>query len=546
MVIPPVPSLLTGLLAVLVLGGIVVIARRSRAWSTYPSRVATFLSGAWSPVLAGAVTVLFVRIVWGSFHEPGVVHDERAYLLQAEIFASGHWTATSPPIAAFFEQMHVFIEPAVFAKYPPAHALTLVPGIWVGLPGLMPALMTGIAGTLVFWLARRLANEWTALVTWWLWTTAWATLYWSASYFSETTSTAMWLIAAWATIRWLDSGRNAHLLSVAAALGWGFEARPLTTAALALPLAFVILGRVMATKAWMTLAAPVVLGAAVLALGPVWNQQTLGDWRLDPYPRYSRVYFPFDKPGFGVDPAPPLRPLVAEIAAVGEWSRDVHARYRLSSLPSAFVERLVAILVWCADGWRLALGALFLAAVLHASGVERAGVITIALMLLAYLTFAHPPMWIVYYLEVLPIFYFLAARELGRAIHKFSGLGSEESVRWPASAANASLAIALLLLPLGANDLLRVRAAIDLRNDFHRAAEAAMAKLPPEKAVVFVSYPPSHSPHLGLTRNEPDLASASRWVVYDRGPRNGELRALAPDRAAYRLDAESMQVERLP
>jgi hypothetical protein len=86
------------------------------------------LSGAWAPVVAGIVTVLFVRIVWGSFHEPGVVHDERAYLLQAEIFAGGHWTAPSPPLAAFFEQMHVFIEPAVFAKYPPAHALTLVPG----------------------------------------------------------------------------------------------------------------------------------------------------------------------------------------------------------------------------------------------------------------------------------------------------------------------------------------------------------------------------------------------------------------------------------
>src|SRR5438876_3543044 len=182
MVGPPVPTLLPVLLAVLVFGGIIVIARSSRNWTTYPSRAATFLSGAWSPVVAGIVTVLIVRIVWGSFHEPGVAHDERAYLLQAEIFASRHWTAPSPPIAAFFEQMHVFIEPAVFAKYPPAHALTLVPGIWLGLPGLMPALMIGIAGALVFWLARRLANEWTALLTWWLWTTAWATLMWSTSY----------------------------------------------------------------------------------------------------------------------------------------------------------------------------------------------------------------------------------------------------------------------------------------------------------------------------------------------------------------------------
>jgi hypothetical protein len=63
---------------------------------------------------------------------------------------------------------------------------------------------------------------------------------------------------------------------------------------------------------------------------------------------------------------------------------------------------------------------------------------------------------------------------------------------------------------------------------------------------VFISYPPSQNPHLGLTRNEPDLASALRWVVYDRGARNAELRGLAPDRAAYRLDAGTMRVKRIP
>jgi hypothetical protein len=546
MVTPPFPSLLTVLLAFMVLGGIIVIARRSRNWTAYPSRAATFLSSGWSPIVAGIVTGLFVLVAWGSFHEPGIAHDERAYLLQAEIFGRGHWTGPPPPIAAFFEQMHVFIEPAVFAKYPPAQALTLVPGIWLGLPGLMPGVMAGIAGALVFWLARRLANEWTALLTWWLWATAWATLMWSTSYFSETTDTAMWLIALWATIRWLDSSRGAYLLCVTAALGWGFLARPLTMAALALPLGFVILRRTMTTRAWTALAAPVCLGAAMLAFWPLWNQETLGDWRLDPYAHYSRVYFPFDKPGFGVDPAPPLRPLVPEIATVGEDSRALHAPYTLSAVPSAFARRVIGILLWCTDGWRLALGALILAAARRASGVERAGVITIALLLLAYLTFAHAPTWTIYYVEVLPIVYFLAARELARVLYKFSGLGSEAGRNWPASAANGSLAIALLLLPLGLNDVRRVRAAIDVRNSFHRAADAAMATLPLEKAIVFVSYPPSQNPHLGVTRNEPDLASARRWIVYDRGVRNAELRAFAPDRAAYSLDAATMRLERLP
>jgi hypothetical protein len=131
-------------------------------------------------------------------------------------------------------------------------------------------------------------------------------------------------------------------------------------------------------------------------------------------------------------------------------------------------------------------------------------------------------------------------------VHAFSSPGSETGARWPASVANASLVVALLLLPLGVLDVLHIRAAIDLRAGFHRAAEAAMATLPPEKAIVFVYDPPSQSPYFALTRNEPDLASALRWVVYDRGPRNAELRALAPDRAAYRLEAATMRLERLP
>ena len=248
MLSPPAASLLTALQAVLVFIAIIAIGRWNRTPRMDPSRVSALLSSRWAPAVAGVVTLVIVRIVWGSFHEPGTVHDERAYLLQAEIFARGHWTAPAPPLAAFFEQMHVFIEPAVFAKYPPAHALTLAPGIWLGRPGLMPALMTGLCGALVFSLARRLANEWTALITWWLWTTAWATLLWSASYLSETTSAAMWLIAVWATLRWLDRGRNALLLVVSASLAWGLAARPLTMVVLSVPVMVAIVRRIMLTR----------------------------------------------------------------------------------------------------------------------------------------------------------------------------------------------------------------------------------------------------------------------------------------------------------
>jgi hypothetical protein len=557
MVSPPIVTPLSVLLAVLVFAAIIFIARWSRRWTVFPADASRRLTSRWAPLAAGIATVALVRIVWGSFSEPGVVHDERAYLLQAEIFARGQWTAPAPPIADFFEQMHVFIEPAVFAKYPPAHALTLVPGVWLGVPGLMPALLTGLAGALIFWIARRLSNEWIALLTWWLWTTAWPTLHWSASYFSQTTSTAMWLLAVWGTIRWLDTGpgppkpgakaaRGGYLSCVAAALAWGLLARPLTTAVLTLPLAFVIVRRLIAVRRWKPLAAPVLVGAGILALAPVWNQQTLGDWRRDPYPYYSKVYFPFDKPGLGVDPSPPLRHVPPELASVGEWSRDLHQRHVRGGLPSALVIRLIAVLFWCVEGWRLTLGALAVASVLHGSAVDRFAVIPLGMLFLAYLTFAHPPMWTVYYLEVLPIFYYLAARELGRLIHKFSGSGAEMPGRWSAAVANASLATAILLLPFGVSDVLRVRSAVDRRNSFHRTARNALTALPQEKSIVFVSYPADHIHHRALTRNEPDLASAERWLVYDRGTRNAELLSLAPDRKAYRLDVRTFRVVPLP
>jgi hypothetical protein len=539
------PTLFSALLAILVFACIAAIARSSRRWTTYPSRCAGALGGSFAPFLAGLVTALSVWFVWRSLHEPGVVHDERAYLLQAAIFARGHWTGASPPLAAFFEQMHVFIEPAVFAKYPPAHALMLVPGVWLGLPGLMPVVLAGCSGALVFSIARRLANVWTALMTWWLWTTAWVTLYWSASYFSEATSTTTWLAAVWATLRWQDTRRATYLACVAGALAWGILARPLTMGMLALPFGFVIVRRTIETRRWKTLVAPVLVGVTVLAFSPLWNQQTLGDWRRDPYSEYSRVYFPFDKPGFGVDPTPPVRALPPEIAAVGEWSRQVHEPYIAATVPKALVERVAAIVTWCADGWRFALIVLILAGAVHARGAAVAGLWSIALVLLAYLMFAHPPMWVVYYVELLPVVYFLGARELGRVLHLLGRSGPEVAGRWPAPVANAALAVWVLFLPLGISDLLRVRSAIDQRNAFHRAAESALATLPAGKSIVFVRHPDLYNPHLALTRNEPDLRTAPVWVVYDRGPEDAALRALAPDRAAYRLNTETMRIERL-
>jgi hypothetical protein len=208
------------------------------------------------------------------------------------------------------------------------------------------------------------------------------------------------------------------------------------------------------------------------------------------------------------------------------------------------------ILFWCADTWRIIIAVLMVVGAQHRDAVHRFGLASAGLLLVAYLAVAQRPMWTVYYVEILPLLYFFAATELARLFCRLrlDGATSADTglYQWTPAASNACLAALVLFLPLGLADVARVRSAIDVRNAFHRNAQAALSAIPPGKSIVFVRYPPDHSQHLVVTRNEADLASAPQWVVYDRGAANEQLRLLSPDRAAYLLDAGTFHVERMP
>ena len=196
-------------------------------------------------------------------------------------------------------------------------------------------------------------------------------------------------------------------------------------AGLALPLAFVILRRHAASKSRRPLVVPVLVGAAILALVPVWNQQTLGDWRLDPYPHYSQRAFSVRQArvrreccAAASDAGPPM------MAAVGDWSRELHEKHVVTSASvGACAARRRDPLAWFADGWR-GPGRPRAGCGVMRSVIERLALIPAAICFSRHLLFAHPPMWIVYYFEVLPILYYLAACQLGRLFH-----GLEPSVR---------------------------------------------------------------------------------------------------------------------
>jgi hypothetical protein len=532
-----VAPLLVLLLAILVARGAASSPAASRA-----ERLTRALASPRAPWVLGAITMAFYWWMCGAWTPYARVHDEASYILQAQTFAMFRWTNPAPPIPAFFEQYHVFVEPAFFSKYPPGHGLLMAPGIWFGLPALVPMLLHGVAGGLLFALARRVANPWVGLLAWLLWLGAGANLLFRPTYFSEATSSALWLGGWWALLEWRATRRRQWLLVLAACTGWMAITRPLTAAAYAVPIAAVVLPDLVRGRRWRDAGAAFVVGSAIVAIMPLWSVMTIGQLRPTPYTAYSELYFPWDNLGFGLDATPPRRTLNADMQRFAQYMGPQHAAHTARAAPVAFVLRTWAVIK---DMTRPARAPLAMLAIvgLVASGATGAFAVASAIaVLLAYLSFAHPAIWTVYYLEIEVVGPFLSA------LGAWTLLAAARARRRPtrddiaAMPAGSALAGLLLALPL-VLDLFAVgpeaRGQHLRAQEYFQRVDVAASHLPPGRKIVFVRYAPAHSPHYSLIANDADLASSPVWWVYDRGySENARLRALAPDRAAYVLDEQ--------
>jgi len=494
-----------------------------------------------APLLFGAITAVFMAWLFGGLNQVANIHDEAAYLLQARIYASGHWVAPGLPLPEFFEQYHVFVTPILTPKYPPGHAMLLVPGIWLGLPGLMPVLLVGICGALTFALARRLTNPWIGLFTWLLWLTAIETLAFLPTYLSETTTSALWMLGWLALARWLEDDRPKWLNLLAFAIGLGFLTRPVTMLVFALPVAVVVLVRIAKRKGWRELIQPFGVGFVFLGIWCLWCQRTTGSPFRAPYGLYSRYYFPDDVMGFGLTGLQPLRHLNPDMVLFNDFVQSLHKDYTLASLPSQLWGRLVAI---AANMW--ATRALFLPlAVLGLVTTSRAvwlAVGTAALLVLAYLSVGHGVMWTVYYVESVPVLAFVSVLGWWR----LSSVIANRRLEWPlanipATTPNAVFALivsGLLLMPYTTRAAPYVAGKKDYGRAYQHDFRSMLQLIPDEHSMVFIRYSHAHSPHQSLVTNAPDLAKARVWTVYDLGEENVRLMKLDPHRKPYLFDEE--------
>ena len=499
------------------------------------------LNARWFPLFIGLVSAVFMTWLWGGLDQVAVIHDEAAYLLQAKIYAGGHWTAPGLPLPEFFEQYHVFVAPILTPKYPPGHALLLIPGIWLELPGLMPMLLLGLCGALVFEVARRLTNPWVGLLAWFLWATAPGIMDFEPGYLSETSTSALWMLGWYALLRWLDDDQPKWLAWLALAIGLGFLCRPVTMVIFSIPVGLVVLKRIANRNAWKELQVPFGIGFIAIAIWMLWSQRTTGSPLLAPYGLYSRFYFPDDVMGFGLTGQQPLRPLNADMAMFNEYVKSLHKDYTLASLPMNLHERVIAIAgnMWATRAMLLPLAAL---ALITTSAPIWFALGTVVLLVLAYLCVGHAPRWSVYYVEIQPVFAYATAVAWWRVASLFAN----RKLAWPLrhvpavvpGAVFAVIVSALLLFPYTTRMVNYIRLNKAEGSAYHRDFRDLLTLAAGEHIMVFIRYAPNHSPHMSLVANEPDLAKARVWTVYDRGADNIRLIRLDPNRTPYLFDDE--------
>jgi hypothetical protein len=106
-------------------------------WNAIPER--RFLIAACAAAFA---MPLLLRI--GVLHGAPLTDDESAYRFAAELLASGRLWVPSPPLKLFFDQNFIVNDGRMYAVYFLGWPALLVPGVWLGMPGIVNPVLSAL------------------------------------------------------------------------------------------------------------------------------------------------------------------------------------------------------------------------------------------------------------------------------------------------------------------------------------------------------------------------------------------------------------------
>lgn len=209
-------------------------------------------------------------------HHPLFV-DEVACLLQAKIFALGHFTLPTPKYPQFFVLQNMVIdENGWYSQYPPGHPLLLVIGLMLGSVYLVPCVLSGLTALIIWRIAYRIYGKNVAVLTAALTALCPFYLVLGASLFNHVPTLFFLALTLLFYIRWEEEKLTRFAILTGFCLGASMLARPVCGLAAAIPLGCWWLKEAYARKAWKDTILAGIFGALPLSFGLVYNAKTTG------------------------------------------------------------------------------------------------------------------------------------------------------------------------------------------------------------------------------------------------------------------------------
>jgi hypothetical protein len=210
--------------------------------------------------------------------------DEYNYLYQAKIFASGHlWLNADKRVHDLFEIYTIFSNGKFFSKYPPGTSLLLLPGVKLGIPGLINPLISIITLIFLYLLCAEFIGSYLSVLAVSVVAINIYFLGYGASYFSQPASLCLTTMALFFFQRYRSSKRELFLILSMSALSCHFLVRSLDAFCLWAAISYGVLMSSRPKKTLLYCLLPVIGILALLS----YNKVLAGHWSIAPYSVFS-------------------------------------------------------------------------------------------------------------------------------------------------------------------------------------------------------------------------------------------------------------------
>ena len=263
------------------------------------------LTAAIHPIALVALVGSLVFVAWiAAVQYNGEPHifDASAYLFAAKMYALGHFSVPIPSAVDHFPgPFMVQYNGQWFGQYAPGTALTLVPGIWLGVPWLVEPVLGTVALLGSGLIATRLYDRRVATVAVLLGTLSPFYSYLAASYLSHTVALCYFVWGTWALLRFAQGEASWNMPLAAALFGMAGLTRDLAAVlyvGIVLPGIMLLVWRDV-QQHWRLWIPPLVIFFSILFLffmfNALFNTLLTGDPQVTP----RSLFFAGDHWGFG-------------------------------------------------------------------------------------------------------------------------------------------------------------------------------------------------------------------------------------------------------